>query len=86
MVKEITEAKNPSQSRKKRKKSFWFEFAEEKGVNPHKSVWSEFNKNQKLNQENKRFKREIRFCSRCGASLEPDAKFCERCGQRIRTN
>lgn len=85
-MKELTEVKEPSQSRKKRKKSFWFEFAENKGFDPHKSVWSEFLNNQKSNQERKRVKREIRFCSRCGASLKPDTKFCERCGQHIRTS
>ncbi|MFX0051476.1 MAG: zinc-ribbon domain-containing protein [Candidatus Hodarchaeota archaeon] len=82
-MKEITEYRDPSKSRKKRKKSFWFEFAEDKGVNPHKSAWSDFLTNEK---ENDQHKRGNRFCSRCGVSLQLDAKFCERCGQRVRSN
>jgi ribosomal protein S27AE len=85
-VKEITEINDSSKNRKKRKKSFWFEFAEDKGVNPHKSAWSDFLTDEKENQENEQYKRGKRFCTRCGVSLQLDAKFCERCGQRVRSN
>jgi len=73
----ITEAKNTSKRRKKGKKSFWFEFAEEKGVNPRKSVWSEYEKHEEQNKEKMRQSQEQRYCTKCGASLPIDGKFCE---------
>ncbi|MFX0122148.1 MAG: zinc-ribbon domain-containing protein [Candidatus Hodarchaeota archaeon] len=27
----------------------------------------------------------IRYCNKCGASIQPDGKFCERCGHRIKS-
>ncbi|MFX1517632.1 MAG: zinc-ribbon domain-containing protein [Promethearchaeota archaeon] len=26
----------------------------------------------------------IRYCNKCGASIQPNGKFCEKCGNRIR--
>ncbi|MFX0173630.1 MAG: zinc-ribbon domain-containing protein [Candidatus Hodarchaeota archaeon] len=80
-MKEITEIRDSSKNRKKRKKSFWFEFAEDKGVNPHKSAWFDF----LTDQEKDLNKHKDRFCTKCGVSLQLDAKFCERCGQRVRS-
>lgn len=77
----ITDENNTSQRRKKGKKSFWFEFAEKKGVNPHKSVWSEY---EEQNKEKKGQFQDKRYCNKCGATLPIDGKFCERCGQHVR--
>ncbi|UCG04706.1 MAG: zinc-ribbon domain-containing protein [Candidatus Heimdallarchaeota archaeon] len=74
----MTEAKGPNSKRKKEKKSFWFEYAKQKGVDPHKSAWRKFEDDKKENQD-----RKIRYCNKCGASVQPDGKFCERCGHRI---
>ncbi|MHA2245599.1 MAG: hypothetical protein ACXADY_11590 [Candidatus Hodarchaeales archaeon] len=74
----MTEAKGPNQKRKKEKKSFWFEYAEKKGVNPHKSAWREYSNDEKEKREMR-----IRYCRKCGAAIIADGKFCERCGQRV---
>lgn len=67
-------------TRKKEKKSFWFEYADKKGVDPHKSAWRKFEEDKLVKQ-----KGSIRFCRRCGSEIIPNAKFCERCGQRLRS-
>ncbi len=67
-------------TRKKDKKSFWFEYAEKKGEDPHKSAWRKFEEDGKEKQ-----KGSIRYCRKCGSELILDAKFCERCGQRLRS-
>lgn len=77
----IADINDTTQRQKKGKKSFWFEFAEEKGVNPHKSVWSEF---ERQNEEKPRQIQKQRYCTKCGATLPVDGKFCERCGQKVR--
>ncbi len=78
MVKQITEGKDIPRTRKKEKKSFWFEYAKKKGVDPHKSAWREFSDELKSKRD-----KELRYCSKCGASIHPEGKFCERCGQRV---
>lgn len=83
LVKPISQANNDDTKKKKKTKSFWFEYAEKKGVNPHKSVWDDFSKKEK---EKKRAAEDatIRFCSQCGGVLNSDSKFCQRCGRPIR--
>ncbi len=83
-VKQISEDRKDLKSDKKKKKSFWFEYAEDKGVNPHSSAWSEFTQNEK-NMKRTKESYTIRFCSQCGGSLKIDSKFCQRCGHRIRS-
>lgn len=82
-MKPISQAKNDVTNKKKKTRSFWFEYAEKKGVNPHKSVWNEFSKKEK---ETKRVAEyaTTRFCTQCGGVLNSDSKFCQRCGNRIR--
>ncbi len=82
-MKPISQAKNDDTKKKKKTKSFWFEYAEKKGVNPHKSVWNEFSKKEK---EKKRAEEDAtrRFCTQCGGVLNSDSKFCQRCGRPIR--
>jgi hypothetical protein len=82
-VKPISETRNDLKPKKKKKKSFWFEYAEDKGVNPHGSVWSEFAQKEK---EGKRAAQHqvIRYCTQCGGALKGDSKFCQRCGHRVR--
>ncbi len=78
-MKQISDINGSINQRKKKKKSFWFEYAEEKGLDPHKSAWAEFDKKEKelLTAE------KVRFCSTCGASLKMDSRFCQRCGSKI---
>ncbi|MFX1506683.1 MAG: hypothetical protein ACFFDC_11320 [Promethearchaeota archaeon] len=47
-------------------------------MNPHKSAWREF-KDDDVKEQGHR----IRYCNKCGSSIQPDGKFCERCGNRI---
>ncbi|MHA2224249.1 MAG: zinc-ribbon domain-containing protein [Candidatus Hodarchaeales archaeon] len=77
---QISEGNNRSKNSKKKKKSFWFEYAEKKGVDPHKSAWTKFKEENSQKQKNN-----IHYCTKCGTTLKPDTKFCERCGQRVRT-
>ena len=70
--------------KKRTKTSVWFEYAEEKGLNPHKSAWSDFDK-KFINSNDKKQKLDsIKFCTQCGAQLTPDSRFCERCGNRTK--
>ncbi|MHA1973802.1 MAG: hypothetical protein ACTSW1_12470 [Candidatus Hodarchaeales archaeon] len=68
------------QNKKPVKKSYWFEFAEKKGLSPHKSAWSQFLDNEKTKRtsENRSL-----FCYQCGFELRIDSRFCERCGARV---
>jgi len=69
---------------KRTKKSVWFKYAEEKGIDPHKSAWSDFaQKNQKITDKNRKL-RSIRFCTKCGAQTTSDSRFCQRCGNRTK--
>lgn len=83
-VKPISETRKDSTSKKKKKKSFWFEYAENKGVNPHSSAWRDFAHKEK-EKIIETVKHVIRFCSQCGGALKNDSKFCQRCGHRIRS-
>ncbi len=70
--------------KKRIKKSVWFKYAEEKGIDPHKSAWSDFaQKNRKSPDKNRKLK-SIRFCTKCGAQITSDSRFCERCGNRTK--
>ena len=80
VVKQISDINGSANERKKKKKSFWFEYAEEKGLNPHKSAWAEFDEQEKRRQTNE----EMKFCDQCGASLKIDSRFCQRCGSKIK--
>ena len=80
MVACISEAKGPKKSRKKEKKSYWFEYAEKKGVDPHKSVWRNFVGDQKAKQN-----MTSRRCTKCGTLIHTEGKFCERCGQSVKS-
>jgi len=67
---------------KRTKKSVWFKYAEEKGIDPHKSAWSNFTqKSPKSDKKNQKLK-SIRFCTKCGTQLTSESRFCERCGNR----
>ncbi|UCE14952.1 MAG: zinc ribbon domain-containing protein [Candidatus Heimdallarchaeota archaeon] len=77
-MKQISRANENQGDRKKKKKSFWFEYAEKKGVDPHKSAWREFT-DEKRKEEGKI----TRFCRKCGTLIKTDWKFCEKCGSRI---
>ncbi len=83
MVIGISAARDPKRDKKNDKKSFWFEFAEKKGVNPHKSAWYEYQDQEKRKEKNT-ISEIDRFCTQCGFSLAAEAKFCERCGQKIK--
>ena len=69
---------------KRTKKSVWFKYAEEKGIDPHKSAWSDFDKNIDKSKDKKQKLKSIRFCTKCGAQITPDSRFCERCGNRTK--
>ena len=79
LVIQISEGNNSQKTSKKEKKSFWFEYAEKKGVDPHKSAWRQF-KDEKIKKQ----KETPRFCTECGNTLKSEAMFCERCGERLR--
>ncbi|MFW9778280.1 MAG: zinc-ribbon domain-containing protein [Candidatus Heimdallarchaeota archaeon] len=80
-MKAISKNNRPSKPKKKKSKSYWFEHQEKRGINPHKSAWSEFEEKQKRETfQEGTFSNQ--FCARCGAELRVDAKFCERCGER----
>ena len=68
--------------KKRTKESVWFKYAEEKGINPHKSAWADFDKQNVNNKDTKKKLGSIKFCTQCGAQLTPDSRFCERCGNR----
>jgi uncharacterized paraquat-inducible protein A len=69
---------------KRTKKSVWFKYAEEKGIDPHKSAWSDFSRNNtKSNDKNQKLA-SLRFCTQCGAQFTSDSRFCERCGNRTK--
>ena len=69
---------------KRTKKSVWFKYAEEKGIDPHKSAWSDFAKNTGKSQKKKRKLDSLRFCTKCGTQFNSDSRFCERCGNRTK--
>jgi hypothetical protein len=69
--------------KKRTEKSVWFKYAENKGLNPHKSAWSDYaEKGKKSENENKTLP-QVRFCRKCGSEISPKSRFCERCGKRI---
>ncbi|MFX0015567.1 MAG: hypothetical protein ACFFB2_11720 [Promethearchaeota archaeon] len=78
MVNNITDTKEYQKKPKKAKKSFWFEYTEKKGEDPHKSAWRQYYDDERENKN-----RITRYCRKCGAVIHPEGKFCERCGQRI---
>ncbi len=78
-VQKLARSKTPSEGKKSSKKSFWFEFADKKGVNPYKSAWAEFE-----TQEKKKKQSSIRYCSKCGYGLVMESRYCERCGLRVK--
>ena len=69
---------------KRTKKSVWFKYAEEKGINPHKSAWSDFAQKNRESQEISEKSSKSRFCTGCGAQVTTDSRFCERCGNRTK--
>ena len=74
-----------AQLKKKRtKESVWFKYPEEKGINPHKSAWADFDKKEVTKGDKKKKLESIKFCTQCGAQLTPDSRFCERCGNRTK--
>ena len=69
---------------KRTKKSVWFKYAEEKGIDPHKSAWSDFTQKNPKSEDKKQKLASIRFCTKCGAQITSDSRFCERCGNRAK--
>ena len=69
---------------KRTKKSVWFKYAEEKGINPHKSAWSDFEKKENKSDDENRKHKSLRFCTKCGTQITSDTRFCERCGNRTK--
>ena len=69
--------------KKRTEKSVWFKYAEDKGLDPHKSAWSDF-KDKNIKSEKKKHKSSIRFCTQCGKQIDNKSRFCERCGTRIK--
>ena len=78
-VQKILRSGTPSKDKKPSKKSFWFEFADKQGVNPHKSAWAEYDA-----QEKRKKKSSTRYCSQCGNELIKESRFCERCGFKVK--
>ena len=79
LVIQISEGNNSQKTSKKEKKSFWFEYAEKKGVDL--GSWPS---SKKKDEKNKKQKETPRFCTECGNTLKSEAMFCERCGERLR--
>ena len=69
---------------KRTKKSVWFKYAEEKGLDPHKSAWSDFKEKNPLQNEEETQSPSISFCTQCGKQIEIKSRFCERCGTKIK--
>ena len=69
--------------KKRTEKSVWFKYAEDKGLDPHKSAWSDF-KDKNTKSEKKKHQSSIRFCTQCGKQVDIKSRFCERCGTRVK--
>ena len=69
---------------KKTKKSVWFQYAEEKGLDPHKSAWSDFKEKNPLRDKDRPQSPSIQYCTQCGKQIKVQSRFCERCGTKIR--
>ena len=77
-------SRGAERKKKRTKSSVWFKYAEEKGVNPHKSAWSDYAQKSTSEEKSKVKQSSIRFCTQCGAQVTPKSKFCERCGHRVK--
>ncbi|MHA2239030.1 MAG: zinc ribbon domain-containing protein [Candidatus Hodarchaeales archaeon] len=82
-MKEV-ENRDTDRKKKRTKSSVWFQYAKEKGVDPHKSAWSDYARKTASTDGKKEKHLSIRFCTKCGAQLKTKSKFCERCGRRIK--
>ena len=70
--------------KKRTEKSVWFKYADEEGLDPHKSAWADYaEKNEPESGSNSKLP-QIRFCTQCGAQLTSESRFCERCGNHIK--
>ena len=70
--------------KKKTEKSVWFKYAEEKGLDPHKSAWADYAEKEIPPNNTKQTLPQIQFCTQCGGEISLESRFCERCGSRIR--
>ncbi len=77
-------ARGAQLKKKRTEKSVWFKYAEEKGLDPHKSAWADYAKKKDPKSDLKPKMKQIRFCTQCGAQLSPESRFCERCGNHIK--
>ena len=70
--------------KKRTETSIWFKFAEEEGLDPHKSVWADYSDKEIPSTDTKKKLPHFRFCTQCGAQISPESRFCERCGNHIK--
>jgi hypothetical protein len=70
--------------KKRTKNSVWFQYAEEKGLDPHKSAWSDFKEKNPSGDGETTQPPSVRYCTQCGKQIESQSRFCERCGTKIR--
>ncbi len=82
MVVGIMAKKAVDMKKKRTEKSVWLKYTESKGLDPHKSAWSNFKEKTSSSDSQKKNPPSIRFCTQCGAQQPIDTRFCERCGVR----
>jgi hypothetical protein len=70
--------------KKRTEKSVWFKYADEEGLDPHKSAWADYAEKETPSRGAKEKLPQFRFCTKCGDQLNPESRFCERCGNHIK--
>ncbi len=84
VVTDLVASRGADLKKKRTEKSVWFKFAEDKGLDPHKSVWADYANKKRPDEEKVEKNTSLRFCTQCGAQITPQSRFCERCGNHIR--